>query len=140
MNRKVKVLIAIALSYVAIVVVFETLLASFQPRGDDNLVITYTDSNGNPSNRVLSLFESDGEIYLAANHWPRAWFRTVQENPNVHIEFGGALSQQSGEYLAVPISEEDRTNILADNPSSLVLRFLMGFPRREFLRLEAQWD
>jgi len=136
MNRWVKVLLALVIFYVGIVVAFETWLGYAQPRGEDNLVLTMTDDDGTQITRVLSLFESDGELYLAANHWPRAWFRQVKRNPEVHIEFGGERAAESGNYTVAPIADADHERVLNDNPISLVGRILMGFPPREFLRLE----
>jgi hypothetical protein len=136
MKRLAKVILALVIFYVGIVVAFETWLGYSQPRGEQNLVLTMTDDDGTQVTRVLSLFESDGELYLAANHWPRAWFRQVQRNPEVHIEFGGERVAESGDYTVTPISETDHERVLNDNPISLVGRILMGFPPREFLHLE----
>ncbi len=121
--------------YVLLVVAFESFLGYYQPRGENNLVITYTD-DGQSRQRVLSLFESDGNLYLAANHWPRGWFRTVKENPEIHVEFGGQYADRSGDYLAVPVTGAEHERVRADTRLPLFARFLMGFPPREFVRLE----
>ena len=73
MNKIVKIVIILAAVYVGIVVVFESLLGYYQPAGEGNLVITVTQDDGSKNDRVLSLFQSEGELYLAANHWPRAF-------------------------------------------------------------------
>lgn len=136
MKLPVKILIIVLALYVGLVVVFESLLGYYQPRGEENLVITLTEDDGSKSQRVLSLFESQGELYLAANHWPRAWFRQVKENPEVHIEFGGAHSAESGNYKAVLVEGADHERVLGDNRLPFLARFLMGFPPREFMRLD----
>ncbi len=136
MKLWVKILLAVAIFYVGLVVAFETWLGYSQPRGEQNLVLTMTDDDGAESKRVLSLFQSEGELYLAANHWPRAWFRQVKSNPDVHLEFSGERAELTGDYTVVPISDADHERVLADNPIGFVGRFLMGFPPREFLRLE----
>ncbi|MEM7098541.1 MAG: hypothetical protein AAF541_09825 [Pseudomonadota bacterium] len=136
MNRTVKILLILVAVYVGIVVIFESWLGYSQPRGEQNLVITVTEDDGSKTERVLSLFQSEGDLYLAANHWPRAWFRQVQREPNVHIEFGGERAEMSGNYTAFEISDSDHDRVLADNPIPFVGRFLMGFPPREFLRIE----
>ncbi len=138
MNRAVKILVIVAGLYVGLVVVFESLLGYFQPRGEENLVVTLTEDDGSKTQRVLSLFESQGELYLAANHWPRGWFNQVKEQPEVHIEFGGAHSAQSGDYRAVLVQGADHDRVLADNRLPFFARFLMGFPPREFMRLDAR--
>ena len=136
MNRYVKILLILAAVYVGLVVVFESLLGYYQPKGEENLVITLTEDDGSKTERVLSLFQSEGELYLAANHWPRAWFRQVLKNPNVHIEFGGERADQSGNFVAVPIDGADHDRVLNDNRIQFFGRFIMGFPPREFVRID----
>lgn len=136
MNRYVKILLILAAVYIGLVVVFESLLGYYQPKGEENLVITLTEDDGSKTERVLSLFQSDGELYLAANHWPRAWFRQVLKNPNVHIEFGGERADQSGDFVAIPIDGADHDRVLNDNRIPFFGRFIMGFPPREFVRIE----
>lgn len=136
MNRTTKILLILAAVYVGIVVVFESLLGYYQPKGDENLVITLTEDDGTQTHRVLSLFESQGELYLAANHWPRAWFRQVKRNPDVHIEFGGDRAAISGNYTATPVAGSDHDRVLNDNRIPFFGRLLMGFPPREFMRIE----
>ena len=138
MKLPIKILLIVLAAYVGLVTVFETLLGYYQPRGEENLVITLTENDGSKSQRVLSLFESQEQLYLAANHWPRAWFRQVKENPAVHIEFGGAHSAQSGDYMTVLMEGADHDRVLEDNRLPFFARFLMGFPPREFMRLDAR--
>ena len=138
MNLPVKIILIIAIIYVALVAAFETWLGYSQPRGEDNLVITVTEDDGTKSQRVLSLFESQDQLYLAANHWPRGWFNQVQQNPDVHIEFGGERAVQSGEYTAVSVDGAEHDQVAEDTRLPFVARLLMGFPPREFVRLEAR--
>jgi len=134
----IKILLVVLGLYVAAVAAFESWLGYSQPRGEQNLVITLTEDDGSESQRVLSLFESQDELYLAANHWPRAWFSQVQRNPDVRIEFGGARAAQSGDYTAVPVEGAEHDRVLEDNRLPFFARFLMGFPPREFVRLQAR--
>ena len=52
-----------------------TALAAFQPEnlGGETIVITTADADGEPHERVLSPVDSDGRLFVSANHWPRAW-------------------------------------------------------------------
>ena len=126
MNRYVKILLILIATYVGIVVVFESLLGYYQPKGEENLVITVTEDDGSQSQRVLSLFQSEGELYLAANHWPRP----------ARAHLASSSSGQSGDYVAIPIDEVDHERVLNDNRIPFFGRFLMGFPPREFVRIE----
>ena len=72
--RWTKILMIVALVYVGIVATFESLLGYFQPADEQTMVITTYDSKGRGVDRVVARLESDGALYVAANHWPRAWF------------------------------------------------------------------
>ncbi len=56
------------LVYVGIVIAFESLIGYFQPAGETTLVITTTSEDGTPNDRVVSRLESNGQLYVAANH------------------------------------------------------------------------
>ena len=117
-----------------IVVVFESLIGFFQPAGGDTLVISTTDRDGNASDRVLSRLESGGQLYVAANHWPRAWYERALKNPDVEVALDGETSARR----AVPITGKEHDRVNSDNRLPLVFRVLTGFPPRYFLRLEAR--
>jgi hypothetical protein len=126
-------LVAIALAvYLGIVVAFESLIGFLQPTNEGTLVITTTDASGNESTRVLSRLESGGQLYVAANHWPRAWYEQALENPDVEIDLDGTPAP----YRAVPVTGEEHDRVERDNGVGLVFRVLTGFPPRYFLRLE----
>ena len=119
--------------YVGIVVLFESLIGYFQPTEGNTLVITTTDADGEQNDRVLSAIEDEGTLYVAANHWPRAWFNAVQENPEVGIVHGDVR----GDYVAVPVSDDvhERLDTVVQ-PLPFLVRFLTGFPPRYFVRLD----
>lgn len=120
--------------YIALVIAFESLLGTLQPAGQDTLVITTTDADGTTHDRVLARLASDGRLYVAANHWPRAWYRRARENPLVRV----ALAEGSGDYIAVPVTAAEHERVERDNPLGAVFRALTGFPPRYFLRLDPQ--
>jgi hypothetical protein len=126
-------IIAIALViYVGIVIAFESLLGYFQPANQSTLVITMTDEDGASHDRVVARLRSNGQLYVAANHWPRAWFRQTSTNPAVEIEMDGIRSS----YTAVPVAGEEHDRVDDDNSLGFVFRVLTGFPPRYFVRLE----
>ena len=126
-------LIAISfLVYVGIVVTFESSIGYFQPAGETTLVITTTAEDGTPHDRVLSRLESDGQLYVAANHWPRAWYNRALKNPKVQVTLEG----EKEDYLAVPVSEEEHDRIDSENSHGVMFRILTGFPPRYFVRLD----
>lgn len=125
--------IAIA-GYVGLVVVFETLIGVIQPTAGSTLVITTYDEAGEAHERVLSRLESEGQLYVAANHWPRAWYERALTQPDVRI----TSESENGPYRAVPVHGAERDRADLDNPLGLIFRFVTGFPPRHFLRLDAR--
>jgi len=130
--RLVRILLTLLVVYVGIVVVFESLLGWFQPSGEGTLVITTFDEDGQPHERVLSRVESGEDLYVSANHWPRAWYRQALANPEVLVTIDG----EQGPYRAIPVSGAEHERLMAEHPHSLVFRILTGFPPRYFVRLE----
>jgi len=128
----VKVVAILALVYVVIVVAFESLLGYFQPAGATTVVISTTDDAGNKSDRVVTRIDSGGHIYIAANHWPRAWYKQALEDPNVELTIDGV----KGEYVAVPVTGAEHDRVDADHPLGPMVRFLTGFPPRKFVRMD----
>jgi hypothetical protein len=129
--KLVKIVGILFLVYVGIVVAFESLLGYFQPADQNTLVITTT-GEGRESDRVLSRLESDGKLYVAANHWPRDWYNQALENPQVQVTMDG----ERGAYLAVPVTDEEYHRLNTENSLGIVIRLLTGFPPRRFVRLE----
>jgi hypothetical protein len=97
--KALKIGAIVVLIYVGIVVVFESLIGYFQPADGSTLVITTFDDDATPHERVVSRLESDGQAYVAANHWPRAWYKRALENPEVQVTFDG----EKRDYRAVPV-------------------------------------
>lgn len=128
----VKLIAIVLLVYVGIVVTFESLIGYFQPAGQSTLVITTTDEDGDTNDRVLSRLESNGQLYVAANHWPRAWFNQALENPQVQVTLDG----EKGAYLAVPVTDEEHERVNVEHNLGVVTRILTGFPPRYFVRLD----
>ncbi len=130
--KAVKLIAILLLVYVGIVVAFESLLGYYQPAGETTLVITTFAEDGTPNDRVLSRLESNGQLYVAANHWPRAWYKQALENPDVQVTADG----EKGDYLAVPATEEEHDRVHGENRPGITFRILTGFPPRYFVRLD----
>ena len=107
--RLAKILMIVALVYVGIVATFESLLGYFQPADAQTMVITTYDSEGQGADRVVARLESNGALYVAANHWPRAWFNDALENDEVDITFDG----ETQPYRAVLLEGVDHDAVNA---------------------------
>ena len=130
--RIIKILGILFLVYVAIVAIFESLLGYYQPSSDGTMVISTTRADGERADRVLAKLESDGKLYAAANHWPRAWFHQAQENPQVSITIGDATT----DHTAVLISGPEFEKVNNEHALPTFFRILTGFPPRYILRLD----
>ncbi len=130
--KSVKIITTVFLFYVGIVALFESLLGYFQPEAGTSMVITTFDNENNGSDRVVARLESSGMIYVAANHWPRAWYRQVAANPRMIVSYEGEIS----EYRVMQVQGEEHDRVDRENSLGLVFRILTGFPPRYFVRLD----
>ena len=128
--KVIKIIAILLLVYVGIVAAFESALGYFQPAGQSTLVISTTAEDGTANDRVLARIESSGQLYVAANHWPRAWYRQALRNPNVQVSLDGEMTA----YLAVPVTDEEHNRVESEQGLGLVLRILTGFPPRDYMR------
>lgn len=130
---KVVKIVAIVLAvYIGIVVLFESLIGYFQPAGGSTIVITTVDDDGNANDRVVSRLDSGGALYVAANHWPRAWYNRVLEHPDLEVTANG----EKQPYRAAPVTGEEHERVNAEHPLGPGVRFLTGYPPRRFVRLD----
>jgi len=130
--RFLKILAMLLAIYLAIVVAFESLLGYFQPANERTIVISTTDDQGNTNDRVVSLLETDGNLYVAANHWPRDWYHDALERPDVDVTREGERQA----YRAIPVIADEHDRVNSDNATGVIFKLLTGFPPRYFLRLE----
>lgn len=130
----VKRIVIFLVIYAGIITAFESMIGFFQPEAGTTLVIETTAEDGSSSDRVLARLESGGKTYVAANHWPRAWYNQALANPHVRATW----DETTQEFLAVPIpaggAEHER--VYQDNNPGMAFRILTGFPPRYFLRLD----
>ena len=130
--RALRRIALLVLIYIGIIATFESLLGYFQPAGQSTLVITTADEDGTRHDRVLARLQSNGQLFVAVNHWPRAWYGRALENPSVQVAVNGV----TGAYMAVPVSDEEHDRVNREHSLGLVFRILTGFPPRYFLRLD----
>ncbi len=130
--KALKIVAIVVLVYVGIVVVFESLLGYFQPESERTLVITTFDGDETAHDRVVSRIESDGQLYVAANHWPRAWYKRALENPEMQV----TLDAETADYRAVPVTGMEHDRVDGENGLPVVFRILTGFPPRYFVRMD----
>ena len=134
--RTSKKIIVLLIGYMGLVVVFEIFLGLIQPRSGDTMVITSFKIDGKAINRVVSRLEEGNDVFVAGNHWPRAWARRISENPNVQITY----NETTLSYNAVILEGGEHDKAVLDFQVPLAFRILTGFPPRYFFRFELQED
>ena len=127
---------ALSLIYIGWVIEFEMSLGINQPQGRTSIVIATLNEDNERHERVLSLREVDGNHYIAANHWPRAWYHQALDNPNVEVKMPG--EDVFLPFLAVPLDGVEETLLSEEYRLSARSRAQMGFPPRYFLRLDTR--
>jgi hypothetical protein len=130
--KAVKLIVISLVVYIGIVVAFESLIGFFQPENQTTLVITTTDEDGNSNDRVLARLVSNDQLFVAANHWPRAWYEQALANPRVEV----TIDDEKKAFLAVPVTDEEHDRVGAEHSTGVLFRILTGFPPRYFLRLD----
>jgi len=122
---------ALLLIYVGSIIYFEARLGYMQPQGGSTIVLATFDA-GERHERVVRLTKIDGENYIAAQHWPRAWYRQALREPNIEVK----LEEVFEPYLAVPLEGEELAMVKENYTMGFNFRFRTGFPPRRFLRLD----
>jgi F420H(2)-dependent quinone reductase len=130
--RALRIVLIAFFAYVALVVAFESLLGWVQPGGAQTIAITTFDADGKTHERVVSRLDSEGKLYVAANHWPRSWYRRALANPNVRVRVGG----EGRNYRAVPVDGAESERVDAQHPRPWLFKFVTGFPPRLIMRLD----
>ena len=134
LKRLVRIAAITLFVYVGLVVTFEVVFGFLQPENPATLVLTTFEADGTPHDRVLERYETDGQLYVSASHWPRAWYRRALTNPEVQVTLNGAME----DYLAIPVSGEEHERVVAEHPPFFVFRLLTGFPPRRVVRLDSR--
>jgi hypothetical protein len=124
--------VALLVAYVLQVIVFEARLGINQPENPSTIGIATFDEDNSRHERVVRLVEIDGNAYIAAQHWPRAWYHQALGNPEIEVKMEDVFEP----YTAVPLegAEEDRVRDIYR--MGFQFRFRTGFPPRYFLRLD----
>jgi hypothetical protein len=123
---------SILLGYIAMVTYFEARLGYLQPAGGSSIVIATFNNDDERHERVVRLTKIDGENYIAAQHWPRAWYYQALERPGVEVK----MSSEFQPYTAVPLSGSELEHVKDVYRMGLGFRFRTGFAPRKFMRLD----
>lgn len=131
--KALKVVAGIFLGYVVLLGIFEIAVSYLQPEMDGmGITLSTTTADGETVDRVLAGVRVNGHLYVAANHWPRAWYNRALANPAVAVTIDGLRRP----YTAVPVTGAELERIKEKYQFEFVLRLITGFAPRRFLRLD----
>jgi hypothetical protein len=116
------------------VVWFEARLGCNQPQNNSTIVIATFDGDGSRDERVVRLTVLDDRNYIAANHWPRVWYRQALKNPELEVK----LKKPFESCIVVPLQGDELEFVESGYQLGFELRFRIGFPPRKFLQLDRQ--
>ena len=125
-------LFGLFLLYAGYVAYAEARLGYLQPQGGSTIVIATFD-DGARRERVVRLTRLEGRNYIAAQHWPRAWYRQALATPQIEVKMDEVFEP----YLAVVPQGSELAMVKENYQMPLGFRFRTGFPPRRFLRLDA---
>lgn len=125
---------ALIIFYIGSVVWFEARLGYNQPQNNSTIVIATFDGSGARNERVVRLTVLDGKNYIAANHWPRAWYRQALDTPQLEVKMTDTFEP----FLAMPLQADELEFVQEGYQVGFEFRFRTGFPPRRFLRLDPE--
>ena len=134
--KAAKLAAILCLAYLGIVVAFEGIVVGLildSTSVPNSVVLTTTTEDGTTKDTILVRMESNGQLFVSANHWPRAWYNRALKNPNVQVRMDG----EKADYLAVLATTEERDRLFAlTSVPFAIARVLTGFAPRGLLRLD----
>ena len=103
-----KIIAIIGGIYVALALILDSAIGTFQPQGDRTAVLRTFDEAGEPYDRVLLLLNDDGQLWVESGHWFRGWYHQALANPNVVLVQDG----QETPYVAVPVNTPETVDTI----------------------------
>lgn len=84
---------------VVLALALDGMIALFQPSAGTTGVLRTFDEQGEPHERVLSLLDDGGTLWVESGHHFRGWYHRLRRNPNVELVRDGRTQA----YRAVPV-------------------------------------
>ena len=103
-----KIIAIIGGIYIALALILDSAIGTFQPQGDRTAVLRTFDEAGEPYDRVLLLLNDDGQLWVESGHWFRGWYHQALANPNVVLIQDG----QETPYVAVPVNTPETVDMI----------------------------
>ena len=103
-----KIIAIIGGIYVALGLILDGAIGTFQPQGGNTAVLRTFDEAGQPYDRVLGLLNDDGQLWVESGHWFRGWYHQALANPNVVLIQDG----QETPYVAVPVNTPETVDMI----------------------------
>lgn len=110
--------VVVAAVMVVLFLLFESAIGYFQPQDGTTAVLRSFDAEGQAHDRVLTLHEEAGQLWVESGHWFRGWYNRVLENPEVELIRDG----EAQPFTAVPVHTPEAVELLAGKMKRLARR------------------
>ena len=80
---------------VVLALALDGMIALFQPSAGTTGVLRTFDEQGEPHERVLSLLDDGGTLWVESGHHFRGWYHRLRRNPNVELIRDGTAADRS---------------------------------------------
>ena len=84
---------------VVLALALDGMIALFQPSAGTTEVLRTFGEQGEPHERVLSLLDDGGTLWVESGHHFRGWYHRLRRNPNVEL----IRDERTQDYRAVPV-------------------------------------
>ncbi len=91
--------------YVVLALALDGMIAAFQPQSGSTGVLRTFDADGAAHDKVLSVLDDDGQLWVESGHWFRGWYYRLRENPDVELVRDGKTLLYRAVPLATPEAE-----------------------------------
>ena len=88
--------------YLILAFVFDGMIAFFQPMAGATGVLRTFDEQGRAQERVLSILEDDGTLWVESGHHFRGWYNRLRRNPEVELIRDGEVQAYRAVGLDTP--------------------------------------
>ena len=105
--------------YLILAFVFDGMIALFQPMAGATGVLRTFDEQGRAQERVLSILEDDGTLWVESGHHFRGWYNRLRRNPEVELIRDGEVQAYRAVALDTPEAQRRVKELMMQSNGSV---------------------
>ncbi len=106
-------------AYVVLALVIDGTIATFQPMAGTTGVLRTFDEQGRPHERVLSILDDDGTLWVESGHHLRGWYHRLRRNPDVELIRDGEVHAYRAVALDTPEAEQRVKELMKESNGAI---------------------